>query len=203
MKFRRYVETSEICSKNLRENINTLTKDSLAHLMPTENIHNYEHGIKVEYKDVDQNVRQTEFKRHHTSAGIQFSAITNGDFSNAIHFIDTIIEGLSSALAKTFFAKIDEVTEETGQIIDNKGQPISGDMILKSLEMTGVRVTKTGSISAPQIVAGPALAQKLQEVQKDPEFQKKFQELYERKALEAIQEEQTRKSKFPHSGDKK
>jgi len=203
MKFRRYLVINRTCTRNLGLNIHHLMKENLAHLMNPENVHSYEHGLKVEYKDVDQNVRQMEMTSHEAKGELMVAAIKSGDFPSAVNFLDTLSKSVSDQIAKSMFAKIEEITQETGNVVNNNGQPLSGDTIIKGLEMTGVHITKDGKVSVPQLVTGPELAGKAAEIQNDPEFQKKLQEVFERKLQEALKEEQNRKSKFPAVEKKK
>ena len=98
---------------------------------------------------------------------------------------------------KLLFAKIGQSTQETGNIVDLKGKPLTPERFLELLEKIWIDFDDKGKPHIPTLVVSPEtgiqLKQKFAEWAKDPVHERKFEELMERKREEWNDRESNRK----------
>lgn len=191
-------------AKQKKEFLNLLAKmlskqneKAIAHLIPPENTHTYEHGLRLSFKDVDQNKESGELIGHEATAEYSVKKLRSGDFTVVSDFIRDMTTQMTSLVKKTIFRRMEEITDKAGTTLDAKGQPLSAELVLSAYERISLSVDKDGTISVPQWVMHPDLAPKAEEIWGDPNFQRRFQEIIQKKAQQALIEEQERISKYP------
>ena len=103
---------------------------------------------------------------------------------------------MARSLGQMFNAKMEEVTNETGNVIDAQGQPFSQDMYLSMLDKVLIDFDEHGNpataLHAHPTIAG-ALREKIDEWMRDPKFQERANEIWQRKVLEWRDRESDRK----------
>ena len=111
--------------------------------------------------------------------------------------IPLMAEEVIKQKTKLLFAKIDQSTHETGNIVDLKGKPLTPDRFLELLGKMSIDFDDTGSPHIPTLVVSPEigiqLKQKFAEWEKNPVHRQKFQELIESKRKEWNDRESNRK----------
>jgi hypothetical protein len=110
--------------------------------------------------------------------------------------IGTISEEFVTQKEKLMIEKMKEVTKETGNAIDAKGQPLSPSLVLNALEKMEMEFDENGKPKNLVLVMHPdqirGFLQKAAEWDKDPEYQKMFKDLMERKRAEWRDRESSR-----------
>jgi hypothetical protein len=98
---------------------------------------------------------------------------------------------------KLMIQKMQEVTKATGNVVHAKGQPMSPSLVLNALEKMEIEFDESGKIKNVVLVMGPdqirSFLQKAAEWDKDPEYQKMFKNLMEKKKAEWRDRESSRK----------
>jgi hypothetical protein len=111
---------------------------------------------------------------------IQFSEVPDlmGAWLNAK--IDDIAENLAQQEMQMWYQKHSKGCEEVGTAVNASGAPLTGEQLLEMFEKVDMEF---GSDNQPlgRFSVTPALAGRLQEIEKDPAFQVRYKELVERK----------------------
>jgi len=111
--------------------------------------------------------------------------------------IATISEEFVTQKEKLLIGKMQEVTKATGNAIDARAQPLSPSLILNALEKMEIEFDENGKIKSLALVMHPDQIQEFRkkavEWEKDPEYQKKFKDLMEKKKAEWHDRESSRK----------
>lgn len=93
-------------------------------------------------------------------------------------------ESLARDQERMLYETIEKVTEETGNVVDGRGQPLSYDFILASLEQIQIDFDESGNPKMPTLVVNPKVAERLRELDQSPEkaaFEKSLKELMSKK----------------------
>lgn len=187
---------SDEINRFVQKKLQQTNESKIESLMPRENLVIYEHGVKVGYKDSDQKERETELKSHGAKGVLPFEKIITSDDSLMADFIESMSEQMASAVSKTIFETMGDVTRESGNVVDGKGRPISHELLIEAFSKIELGVDENGEISMPQMVLSPQIAAKAEAIQKTPEYQKEFKKIYNEKAQNALKDEEKRLAKF-------
>ena len=128
------------------------------------------------------------------------SAIHETSVKDHIHFelekfelvTDAIAEQFAKSMSEHFISVFEETTKQTGQIFDGAGKRIE-DSILDVLEKMPATESED---DRPYMIVSPFMADKISELQgkaQDPETDKRFLDIMEKKRLERIAREAGRK----------
>lgn len=159
----------------------------------------YFEGNRFRAKDVDGFEQTTEPTVTAIPISFERAAIIERGIGA---FAESLVAGAELQKQKMwelFRARMDEITERTGNRVDAGGQPFSGEMFLKLLETTEIEFDDDGKpdLSSRVFVVHPDMAeplqQKLKEMESDSDFQAKYGELMRRKWEEWRDRESNRK----------
>lgn len=118
-------------------------------------------------------------------------------FKAFIKGLNKTAQELKGQQSEMVFKKFSEVTTKTGNIVDAGGQPISPDLIFKTLEKMQLDFDENEKPLMPTMVVSPQqyekMKEKIVEWEKDPEYQKQFEHLMRRKRKEWHDRESNRK----------
>lgn len=114
-----------------------------------------------------------------------------------IESLNKVAEDLKSQQSEIMFEKLNEVTAKTGNVVDAGGQPISHELLLKTLETIQLDFDDTGKPIMPTLVVSPQQYEKIKvkiiEWENNPECQKQFEQMINRKRKEWHDRESNRK----------
>jgi hypothetical protein len=100
-------------------------------------------------------------------------------------------------LTAQFVALMEEVTKKTGNIVDAKKVDSSSNPILDVLEKIEVNFDKFGNPIMPTIVVHPGertkIMKRLEELEKNPDMEKRLREVIEKKKKQLLDRENSRK----------
>jgi len=85
------------------------------------------------------------------------------DFNEAAvaRHLEAIAEQLARSMTEKFHERMNEVTAETGNVVDGGGKPFSEDLFLDGMELIEHDFGKDGSWKPPTMIVGPGMAEKL------------------------------------------
>lgn len=111
--------------------------------------------------------------------------------------LEKMAEELRSQQSKMIFEHLSQSTDRTGNVVDAGGQAINPDLILQMLEKMEIDFSEDGQPRLPTLVVPPEQGEKLREKmlewEKDECYNRKFNELIERKRQEWHDRESHRK----------
>lgn len=106
-------------------------------------------------------------------------------------------KSMASKKTKALFSAIEEATEEVGNSLDAKGQPISAEMILKMWETMRISFDEQGKPQMPTFVFNPVQEERFKEafrrLETEPELMKRREEIINRQRLDWYDRESNRK----------
>jgi len=84
-------------------------------------------------------------------------------FEAVLKSIDDVAQQMALQEKQMLFRRINQVTEETGNVIDARNQPLSAKLLNDSLEMMHIEFSDDGKPHLPSLVVHPDVAQRLME----------------------------------------
>jgi hypothetical protein len=94
-------------------------------------------------------------------------------------------EEMKEKQAKMIIEKITEITDKTGNVVNGKGSPFTFELYLEMLEKVWIDFDDQGNPHLPTLIISPDMAPKMNELfkewQKNPDYEKRIQELIKKK----------------------
>lgn len=154
-------------------------------------------GNRMSTKHDEGDVDKSNYNLLSTELSVKTDDIIKFGFKAFIMGLNKAAEELKSQQSKMVFEKLSEVTTKTGNIVDAGGQPISHDLLLKTLETIQLDFDDNGKPSMPTMVVSPQqyekIKEKIVEWENDPECQKQFEQTINQKRKEWHDRESNRK----------
>lgn len=139
----------------------------------------------------------TNFMSSEAEINIKFDEIPNMTFNDILSKLDNAAQDLAGKMETNFFKTLSEELDRKNRTFDNKGQPLTGKVILKTLENMFIPFDEKGNAEMPSIFIGPKLTEKmpkaLQELEEDPTLKEEFKELMVQKKEQWHAEQASRK----------
>lgn len=92
---------------------------------------------------------------------LPFEALETAD---AARLIETLVDAgaaMRSGMARRLFARMDEIAEENGMVVDVRGRPFSVDLFIEGLEKMDIDFDASGKPIMPGCVVHPSNMEKL------------------------------------------
>ena len=190
--------------KALSEDVAITMKEQRKVVIPGNNVFGYTHGTKwhtitTETKNENE---INEMQKHTTEVEISFQDIIDNNLEALEKYKNKLVSGFMQELMMVVYETVSESTKRTGNVVDAKGGGFKAEQFIEMLEKIEFGVDRNGNVSLPEIHAGPELAEKmLKELSaQGPEFEKRVQEITQKKSESALKREAERRSKFPSRG---
>lgn len=135
----------------------------------------------------------------------KLSATREFDYSEAKdkrlkELFNDMVDVISEIAEKQMFHLIEEVeeaTRKTGNIVEAEGEPLGIEAIFKSLETVYIEFDSAGNARMPTMLIHPSWVEEIEDLerqfQEDPDLQRRFSEIMERKKDEWRSREANRK----------
>ena len=111
--------------------------------------------------------------------------------------IDHLAQEMAKKQARHFYKKIDETAEEAGTVVSAEGAPFSMDLFFEVIEKIDMDFDENGDPIGLMVAMSPELfrsaAKVLEQAENDPEMNKRFDAIMERKKEEWRVRENNRK----------
>lgn len=111
--------------------------------------------------------------------------------------VRSMAEQLQEQQAKMVFEDLRRMVERAGTVVDAKGRELSFDLFLESFEKIWIDFDEQGKPHLPTFFVSPEtglrLKEKLTEWNANPEYQRKFDQIIEKKRQEWLDRESNRK----------
>ena len=190
--------------KAMSEDVATAIKEQRKAVLPGDNVFGYTHGTRWHTRTTDSKDENeiNEMQKHSTEVVIPFQDIIDNDLDALARYKSSLVSGMMQELMSVMYQTVSESTKKTGNVVDAKGGGFKAEQFIEMLEKIEFGVDRNGKVSFPEIHAGPELAEKmLKELSSQgPEFEKRVQEITQKKSEAALKSEAERKSKFPSRG---
>jgi len=154
-------------------------------------------GDRMSTKHDEGDVDKSNYSLLSAELRVKTDDIIKLGFNAFIESLNKAAEELKSQQSDMVFEKLSEVTTTTGNIVDAEGQPISHELLLKTLETIQLDFDENGKPIMPTMVVSPqqyeTIKGKIVEWENDPECQKQFEQIINRKREEWHDRESNRK----------
>lgn len=157
-----FPKIERLCERTARELIDFLADQRAPMLKSISKRYQFEgdHSTILRY---DNSVGETP--HHQVTAEVEFPRIPIQQFieGELPSILNDIAEQMAKGKSEMILGEMEKVTTATGNVVDGKGEPLSEELILKSLEKMEHSFEPDGTWNPPTIVASPEAIQKLME----------------------------------------
>lgn len=141
-------------------------------------------GNKNKLLRYDGTIDDVPMKAIDTKIEIKVDDLDQHGHKEVLKVLDEAARDMARQQSKNFFERLNQICDETGQVYDNKGQPLTFDSILDLLDSMPIDFDEKGQPIMPSILAGPRVIEKLLKQEPSDEQIKKRNEIIERKYSE-------------------
>ena len=92
---------------------------------------------------------------------LPFDALETGDAARLIETLGGAGAAMRSEMARHVFARMDEIAEENGMVVDARGAPFSADLFVEGLEKMDIDFDAQGNAIMPAYVVHPSKMEKI------------------------------------------
>lgn len=136
-------------------------------------------GRKIIMIRDDGSIDEIKLKRHTAEIKISSNKIESSKPEDIIMKFDKAAIELSSQLSKTTYTRIEEVTEQVGNVIDLKGKPFSIERFFEMLQKIMIEFDENGLPCLPTFVCGDKGDRPIKEVLSQLETNRKYKKRHE------------------------
>jgi hypothetical protein len=141
-------------------------------------------GNKNKLLRYDGTIDDVPMKGIGTKIEIKVDDLDQHGLKEVLKVLDKAAHDMARQQSKNFFERLHQICDETGQVYDNKGRPLTFDSILDLLDSIPIDFDEDGQPIMPSILAGSRVIEKLLKQEIHDEQIKKQNEIIERKYSE-------------------
>ena len=150
-------------------------------------------GDKVILICTDDSREEVRMEKVEGKIEIKQEEIEGLTHEKVIDKIDTVAREMAEQMAKAAYKVMSNAAEEVGNVTSADGEPLSIDLLLKSLEKIHLSFDEEGQPSGLRLVAHSKMSSSLEKIYSQIESHPRYQELMERKREEWRVRENNRK----------
>lgn len=139
----------------------------------------------------------TPFMSSKTGFDLKYDEIPGMSINDILTKLDKAALNMAGEMEVNLFKSISEQLDKAGRTFGQKGEPLTGEVILNALRNISISFDKDGKASFPSIFCGPKLEKSMKkaikEIEENPELKEKEKEILLQKREEWRAEEASRK----------
>lgn len=132
----------------------------------------------------DNKELNTELKRIESTMELKYEDIKSFNLEAFSYQIYSFAEQRLNKMEAFVLDSISAVTKLTGNIVNNRGKPLTEETILEMLEKIEIRFDENGNFNLPSIIVSPESMKLINQIKPGSEYQKKYQEIIDKKKTE-------------------
>lgn len=109
----------------------------------------------------DGKIDETPIHRASGEVTIKREMLVDFHEATVAHHLEEMAEQLARSMSEQFQQRMNEVTAETGNVVDGGGKPFTEDTFLDGMEVMEHNFGKDGSWKPPTMIVGPGMAEKI------------------------------------------
>jgi hypothetical protein len=109
----------------------------------------------------DGKLDETPIHRASGEVTIKREMLVDFNETTVARHLEEIAEQLARDMSEQFQQRMNEVTAETGNVVDGGGKPFSEETFLDGMEVMEHNFGKDGSWKPPTMIVGPGMAEKI------------------------------------------
>ena len=150
-------------------------------------------GNKNKLLRYDGTIDDVPMKSSGAKVEIKLDDLDQHGIKEVIKVIDKAAQDMANQQSKHFFERLNQICDETGQVYDNKGKPLTFDSILDLLDSMPIDFDEDGQPIMPSILAGSRVIEKLIKQEPSDEQIERQKEIIGRKFSEWRDRESNRR----------
>lgn len=154
-------------------------------------------GNKMSSGDVQGSIRDSGYTEISSETSISADELVEKGFGAYIERVQKVAEDMQRQQTQMIFKRLEETTEEVGNVVDGKGRPLDSSIYLDAIEKVWIDFNDDGTPRMPTLVVHPTLGEKLKTLfpqwEADPAFQKRRADIVARKKKEWDDRESNRR----------
>lgn len=150
-------------------------------------------GFHYEHQEKELN---TELKKIEMLIELKYDDIINFNLETFCEQIYSFVEQRLNQMEKFTFNAISEVAELTGNVVDNRGKPISAELLLEMLDKIEISFDEDGNFHTPSLTVSPETMKQLKEIEANKDYHNKYLEIIERKRSQYYAKKRTRRLSY-------
>lgn len=145
----------------------------------------------------DGHIDETELKAASAETSIRFDEVPHLTFQDRLLKLDEAARQMAEQISEHAFHQINEAVERVGNVVQGGGKPLSPEVYLEVIEKIQLDFDSDGSPNTLTVVIPPGMEQRakqtIEELQQNPEYNKRYQAVIEKKRMEWHDREAARK----------
>ena len=150
-------------------------------------------GDKVELHRSDGSVDLVAMESQRSEIRLELEEFKEFGLNAVLKTLDKTACDVAEKQIKFFFGKLNETCEESGQVFDAKGRPLSYDLIFEMLEGFDIDFDDRGNPLFPTLFSSPQIKYYLDKAEMTDEQNERFKELIQQKRSEWRDRESNRR----------
>jgi len=139
----------------------------------------------------------TNFMKSETLIELKFDEIPKMTLNDILSKLDTAAQDMAGKMERGFFKSISDDLGRRNRTSDNKGEPLTGKTILKTLKEIFISFDENGLPEMPSIFIAPNLTEKMKmaikELEEDQNLKQEFEDIMLKKKEDWFAEQASRK----------
>ena len=140
---------------------------------------------------------ETELKQASAETSIRFDEVPHLSIQDRLAKLDDAAREMARQISEHAFGQINEAVERVGNVVNSGGKPLSPDVFLDVIEKIHLDFDADGNPSQLTMVIPPSMAERaketMQRLHQDPEYDRRYREIIEKKRMEWRDREAARK----------
>lgn len=159
--------------------------------------HQIHEGASMRILRADGTIEETALKEASAELTVKFEEVPNMSLEARMAKLDEMADSMAKQMSEHMYSSLNETLEKAGQVVDNKGTPLTHETFFDVLEKLQIDFDEHRNPKGLQLVIGPGLMPRIQELieqeKNDPGITKRHEEIMARKWLEWRDREAARK----------
>ncbi len=159
--------------------------------------HQIHEGMRLKIVRGDGSVDESELKTASAEIRIQVEEAASMTPEARRAKMDALAEDLAKQMTEFFFATINEMLEEAGQVVNLEGRPLDAEGILQVFAKLQMEFDEKRNVKGMSIVIPPAIRERAQAefemLETEPDLKIRYNDLMEKKWMEWRDREASRK----------
>lgn len=169
-----------------------------ATFLSPENVLEFKHGARWQSPANEVGDKSGQVETHSFEHSLELEDVVDGNPSTIFSQSNAVARGMMLSFERMLFAKLEESTEKSGNVVNSSDHASPLDAIAELLEKMDFSVNQDGELNMPTMCFHPDQHKKLFETmeQAPPEFKERIEELKKRKRKRALEREAERLARF-------
>jgi len=185
-------------SKSFMEEVADLLRRQREVYLDPNNTMTFQHGHRWVSPANDLGEKTGEMEQHSVESTLALADIVKGNPALIFKHTNEIARAMNSSFEKMFFSKMNEMTEQTGNVVNAADHNSQLETFAASLECIEMSVDDEGNLNLPTFFIHPSQQEKLMKEFEaaPPELHERIERIKANKLKEATQKEADRKARF-------